>query len=280
MPSWMLTWDPVLLAALSACLTWAVTALGSLTVFLLPRKKVSMEPLLAASAGVMLAASFWSLLAPAIASAPAVCALPAWAVAALGFLCGGAFLALGDLAVRLLRRRLAARRPAAMRAQEQGAADSRRRCELLVWSITLHNIPEGLAIGVAFGSLKGALTPAALAAAFSVALGIGLQNFPEGAAVALPLLREGCSRRRAFFLGQLSGLVEPLAALAGAALVTAAEFAVGCVVNLLLGWNVWDYSGWRVQLLGQICLVFCLLWYLLCLGVLWVFRAWERRRAG
>lgn len=71
-----------------------------------------------------------------------------------------------------------------------------------------------------------------------------------------------------------------LQALAGAALVTAAEFAVGCVVNLLLGWNVWDYSGWRVQLLGQICLVFCLLWYLLCLGVLWVFRAWERRRAG
>lgn len=235
MPSWMLTWDPVLLAALSACLTWAVTALGSLTVFLLPRKKVSMEPLLAASAGVMLAASFWSLLAPAIASAPAVCALPAWAVAALGFLCGGAFLALGDLAVRLLQRRLAARRPAAMRAQEQGAADSRRRCELLVWSITLHNIPEGLAIGVAFGSLKGALTPAALAAAFSVALGIGLQNFPEGAAVALPLLREGCSRRRAFFLGQLSGLVEPLAALAGAALVTA--------VRPLLPWALCAAAG-------------------------------------
>lgn len=281
MPNWILEQPPALLATLAACLTWAVTALGALTVFFLPRKATAMEPLLAASAGVMLAASFWSLLEPAIAQARQVSALPCWLVAALGFLGGGLFLVAGDAAANALQARAgraarrraqtgarpqaddgpragrAAQQKAGRRPQEEGrtarttqppasqqsgkttapakkptktligapspAAASRRRCMLLVSSITLHNIPEGLAIGVAFGGLGRGATPAALAAAASVALGIGLQNFPEGAAVSLPLLREGYSRPRAFWLGQLSGLVEPLAAAAGALLVTAVQ---------------------------------------------------------
>ncbi len=230
MPMWILRADPVVLAVLAACLTWAVTALGALTVFLLPqRQEPDMRPVLAASAGVMLAASFWSLLQPAILQAAQVSALPGWLVAAVGFCGGGLFLAAADAAVRLCSRR-ADQRPG--RAVRRLPLD--RRCLLLVSAITLHNIPEGLAIGVAFGSLRDG-TPSAMLAAVSVAVGIGLQNFPEGAAVSLPLLREGVSRRRAFWLGQLSGLVEPLSALAGAALVTVVRQALPWALSAAAG---------------------------------------------
>lgn len=200
--------SPPVLALLASAVTFGITALGSLTVFLLPRRRAGQQRLLpAAAAGVMLAASYWSLLAPAIDGAAGAGRLPGWFVAAAGFLLGGAFLAGGEALARRLEK-----------ARGAELSDSARRCRLLMVSITLHNIPEGLAIGVAFGRLAHGASAAALAAACSVALGIGLQNFPEGAAVALPLLHEGCSPGRAFFLGQLSGLAEPVSAVAGALL--------------------------------------------------------------
>ena len=171
------------------------------------------------AAGVMLAASYWSLLAPAIDLAGEG-TLPPWLTASLGFASGAAFLWGTD---RLLGR---------LRPREGN------RTRLLILSITLHNIPEGLAVGVAFGALGSEPAPERLLAACAVALGIGIQNYPEGAAVSLPLLREGESRCRSFFLGQASGLVEPAAALLGALLVTlvrallpwALSFAAGAMV--------------------------------------------------
>lgn len=178
-----------------------------------------MNALLGFAAGVMLAASCWSLLVPAIEMAGEM-GLPGWVTAGAGFLCGAGFLRLADgIPVRK-------------------AAGAGSRTRLLLLSITLHNIPEGLAVGVAFGALHGSPDAETLTAAFGVALGIGIQNYPEGAAVSLPLMREGMSRRRSFLLGQATALVEPISALLGAALVTmvrnilpwALSFAAGAMV--------------------------------------------------
>ena len=209
------------LALLAGCGTWLVTALGAAAVFFFSRENERhMTGLLGFAAGVMLAASYWSLLAPAIELA-AASSLPAWLPAAAGFLAGAAFLRLTD--------------PLLARLDRTGAE---RRSRLLILSITLHNVPEGLAVGVAFGALQEDPSPERLLAAWAVALGIGIQNYPEGAAVALPLLREGESRFRSFFLAQATGLVEPAAALLGALLVTlvqsllpwALSFAAGAMV--------------------------------------------------
>ena len=213
---------PPLLALMAGCFTWLVTVLGAGTVFFLrggcPRLQ---EAMLGFAAGVMLAASFWSLLEPAIALAEASPGPPSWAVAGLGFLGGAAFLLLTD---RLLK------------PMEAGKGmDGLHRTRMLVLSVTLHNIPEGLAVGVAFGTLGEGLTPERLAAALSVTLGIGLQNYPEGAAVALPLRQEGLSRGRSFFWGQASALAEPAAALLGALLVRR--------VRLLLPWALAFAAG-------------------------------------
>ena len=213
--------SPVLLALLAGTGTWLVTALGALTVFFFSKENEKlMRGMMGFAAGVMLAASYWSLLAPAIELAGEF-SLPVWLPAALGFLLGAAFLWGTD---RLLGRL----RPSA----------PARRSRLLILSITLHNIPEGLAVGVAFGALQGDPSPERLLAALGVALGIGIQNYPEGAAVSLPLLGEGETKGRSFFLGQATGLVEPLAALLGAWLVTlvrpllpwALSFAAGAMV--------------------------------------------------
>ena len=210
-----------LLALLAGGFTWLVTALGAAAVFFfsLENEKL-MTGMLGFAAGVMLAASFWSLLAPAIALA-AETPLPPWLPAAAGFLAGAAFLRFTDLILDRLR-----------------PQTGEKRSRLLILSITLHNIPEGLAVGVAFGALAESPSPERLLTAFGVALGIGIQNYPEGAAVSLPLLREGESRARSFFLAQATGLVEPLAALLGALLVTlvqsllpwALSFAAGAMV--------------------------------------------------
>ena len=209
------------LALLAGCGTWLVTALGAAAVFFFSKdNERHMTGMLGFAAGVMLAASYWSLLAPAIDMAEASL-LPPWFPAAAGFLAGALFLCLSDLFLSRLRPR-------------RGA----KRSRLLLLSITLHNIPEGLAVGVAFGALGFEPEPERLLAAFAVALGIGIQNYPEGAAVALPLLREGESRSRSFFLAQATGLVEPAAALLGALLVTlvrailpwALSFAAGAMV--------------------------------------------------
>ncbi len=181
------------------------------------------------ASGVMIAASFWSLLAPAISLAETECRSPAIVTVGAGFLCGAVFMWATDKAVNFTRRKLDLM---------DDAGERVRRILLLILSITVHNIPEGLAIGVAFGALSGTGETEGLWGAVSIAIGIGLQNFPEGAAVALPLRREGYSRRKSFFLGQASGLVEPVAGVLGAIAVVyvrsllpfALSFAAGAMV--------------------------------------------------
>lgn len=219
--------DAVVWMALAATLaTWGVTALGAATVvfFKSPDERV-MNILLGFAAGVMIAASFWSLLQPAIERAEASATLPAFAVATLGFLAGAFFLWGSDKIVTL-----------AQRAGAQGLSDARpHRVMMLILSITLHNIPEGLAVGVAFGALQSGASAEALMGAITIAIGIGLQNFPEGAAVSLPLRRDGFSRKRSFFYGQASGMVEPIAGVLGALLVVYVEAILPYALSFAAG---------------------------------------------
>ena len=210
--------------------TWFVTALGAATViFFKNTNEKALNLMLGFAAGVMIAASFWSLLQPAIEQAEKTLRTPAWLVVTAGFLSGAVFMWASDKAVTYARGKVSA-----------GQSSERlNRMILLVLSITLHNIPEGLAVGVAFGALDGQPYSAeAIMGAVSIALGIGLQNFPEGAAVSIPLRREGCSRGKSFLLGQASGMVEPVAGVIGAALVVrirtvlpaALAFAAGAMI--------------------------------------------------
>jgi ZIP family zinc transporter len=223
--------NPILLALLATLFTWGVTALGSGMVFFFKtiNKKI-LNLMLGFAAGVMIAASFWSLLAPAISMSEENGGV-GWIPALTGFLAGGAFLFLIDRTLPHLHLGLA-------RDKAEGIKTSWHRSVLLVLAITLHNIPEGLAVGVAFGALAQNPDAGALAGAIALAIGIGLQNFPEGAAVSIPLRREGFSRRKAFNYGQMSGIVEPVAGVIGAFLVTvltpmlpyALSFAAGAMI--------------------------------------------------
>jgi ZIP family zinc transporter len=159
----------------------------------------------------MIAASFWSLLAPGIEMAQQMGHIP-WLTAVIGFMGGGLFMRLADRLLPHLHSRLAIE-------QSEGLKTSWQRSTLLVLAITLHNIPEGLAVGVAFGAVAAHLPSATLGGAIALAIGIGLQNFPEGAAVSLPLRREGMGRTKSFIMGQASGLVEPIAGVLGAVFV-------------------------------------------------------------
>lgn len=225
--------DNIVLMALIATLgTWFVTALGAATVVFLksPTPKL-LNLMLGFASGVMIAASFWSLLQPAIERAETYSSLPAYFVATAGFLFGAVFMWASDKAVSFARRKAN---------DTQGKPNERlNRIIMLVLSITLHNIPEGLAVGVAFGSLQnGAYTAEGLMGAITIAVGIGLQNFPEGAAVSVPLRREGYSRKKSFLLGQASGMVEPVSGVIGALLVVyvqailpyALSFAAGAMI--------------------------------------------------
>ena len=219
----------VFLAFLATLGTWVVTALGAATVvfFKSPNAK-ALDLMMGFAAGVMIAASFWSLLQPAIQRAEAAAGLPAFFVATAGFLCGAGFMWASDKIVCFTRRRV----------DDDGGEgfDRLNRIILLVLSITLHNIPEGLAVGVAFGALKdGALTGEGLMGAVTIAVGIALQNFPEGAAVSVPLRREGFSRRRSFLLGQASGMVEPVAGVLGAMLVVYVEAILPYALSFAAG---------------------------------------------
>lgn len=226
----------VLSALIATVGTWLLTALGATVVvfFRRPNRRL-MNLMLGFAAGVMIAASFWSLLQPAIEQAKAYLRIPAWAVAVSGFLAGALFMYGADKAVTYTQKRINAQSD---RAGEPAGGSALSRVFLLVLSITLHNIPEGLAVGVAFGALAGGYTPETLMGAVTVAVGIGIQNFPEGAAVSLPLRREGCSRRRSFLIGQASGMVEPIAGVIGALLVVsvrsilpfALAFAAGAMI--------------------------------------------------
>ena len=225
--------DTFVLMALAATLgTWFLTALGAATVvFFKSRSLRGLNLMLGFASGVMIAASFWSLLQPAIERAETMPGPPAWLVATLGFLFGALFMWGSDKVVSFARGRAN---------NTQGKPSERfNRIVMLILSITLHNIPEGLAVGVAFGALQnGGYTPEDLMGAVSVAVGIGLQNFPEGAAVSVPLRREGFSRKRCFLFGQASGMVEPVAGVVGAMLVThvqavlpyALAFAAGAMI--------------------------------------------------
>lgn len=229
-------YHPTTQALIATLFTWAVTALGASLVFFFKNvnQKV-LDSMLGFAAGVMIAASFWSLLAPAIALAEEISSLPAWVPALIGFMSGGLFLYAVDQYLPHLHLGF-------KREDAEGVPTSWRRSVLLVLAITIHNIPEGLAVGVAFGAVAYGLPSASIGAALALAIGIGLQNFPEGTAVSVPLRREGMSRRKAFFYGQLSGVVEPIAGVIGAVAVLtmqpilpyALAFAAGAMIYVVV----------------------------------------------
>ena len=219
----------VIMALVATLGTWFVTMLGAATVvfFTSPDLK-GLNIMLGFASGVMIAASFWSLLQPAIERAEQAAGPPAYFVATVGFLLGALFMWLSDKAVLFARKRTDS---------AQGQPNERlHRIIMLILSITLHNIPEGLAVGVAFGALQdGGYTPENLMGAISVAAGIGLQNFPEGAAVSVPLRREGYSRKKSFILGQASGMVEPIAGMIGSLLVVYVETMLPYALSFAAG---------------------------------------------
>lgn len=226
---------PVVQALLATTFTWLVTASGAALVFLfkdLPRK--ALDGMLGFTGGVMIAASYWSLLAPSIEMSEAQGMLP-WFPPAVGFAAGALFLFGLDKLVPHLHLNFG-------QDETEGVKTQWKRTTLLVLAITLHNIPEGLAVGVAFGAAAAGLDGAELGGAMALAIGIGLQNFPEGIAVSMPLRRSGVSRRKAFFYGQLSAVVEPIAGVIGAAAVLvfqpilpyALAFAAGAMIYVVI----------------------------------------------
>ena len=205
----ILSLNPIIQALIATIFTWLITLLGASLVYFFKRiNKNLMDGMLGFAAGVMIAASFFSLISPALTMAKNLKLIP-WLIVFLGFFSGGVLLFIGDKIYDIYEKK------------HPNTTNNygKKRCLMLISSITLHNIPEGMAVGVAFGSVMYNLDGASLIAAWTLALGIGLQNFPEGTAVSMPLRREGLSRNKAFFLGQLSGLVEPIAGILGAILV-------------------------------------------------------------
>ena len=206
MINWYMNLNYPIQALIASLFTWGITSLGAAVVFLFKKvNKNTMDAMLGLSAGVMLAATFWSLLSPALEMAENL-KLISWLIVSLGVLSGGLLLFCGDKIFDRITKK-------------KTNSHSIKRSLMLIFSITLHNIPEGMAIGVAFGSVFYNLERATLAAAVMLAIGIGIQNFPEGSAVSLPLRREGMSPKKAFFFGMLSGIVEPISAVVGAILV-------------------------------------------------------------
>jgi ZIP family zinc transporter len=225
---WFLTAHPAIQALGAGVFTWLVTAVGAaLVLFTAKVRQRTLDAMEGFAAGVMIAASYWSLLAPAIemsADGPT----PAWFPPAAGFILGGLFLWGTDKLLPHLH-------PGRAMGEAEGIKTAWDRSFLLVLAITLHNIPEGLAVGVAFGAAAQHLPAASLSAAVVLAVGIGLQNFPEGLAVSLPLRREGVSRWRCVNYGQASALVEPMAAVLGAAVVTMVQPALPYALSFAAG---------------------------------------------
>jgi ZIP family zinc transporter len=235
---WFRDLSPLAQSILAGGFTWSVTALGAAVVFFTRQvNQRLLDAMMGFAAGVMTAASFWSLLAPSIEMAAAQ-GVTVWVPPAVGFVLGGLFLRGSDAVLPHLH-------PGARRAEAEGLTTSWRRATLLVLAITLHNVPEGLAVGVSFGAAAIPLDMAAettLAGALTLALGIGLQNFPEGVAVSLPLRREGVSAPKSFWYGQLSGVVEPISAAVGAVAVLSVQpllpyalaFAAGAMIYVVV----------------------------------------------
>lgn len=212
MINYILNFDPVMQAFIATLFTWGVTAAGAALVFFTGTvNQKFMDSMLGFAAGVMIAASFWSLLAPGLEMSEQLGQTP-WLTAVIGFMGGGIFMKLTGKALMHIY-------PVINATQSKGVQSSWQRSTLLVLAITLHNIPEGLAIGVAFGAVAADLPSATIGGAIALAIGIGIQNFPEGTAVSIPLRREGMSKRKSFFIGQASGVVEPIAAIIGVVFV-------------------------------------------------------------
>jgi len=219
---------PVVQALVAAIFTWGLTAVGAAAVFF--TKSVSrryLDASLGFAAGVMVAASYWSLLAPSIALSRDMGLVP-WLAPLIGFLLGGAFL-------RLMDRVLPHLHLFASASEVEGVSTHWRRVILLVLAITLHNIPEGLAVGVSFGAVSVGLGTESLGAAVALAIGIGLQNLPEGTAVSMPLRGEGMSRLKCFWYGQLSAVVEPVSSVVGAAAVLLMRPLLPCALAFAAG---------------------------------------------
>ena len=228
--NWFLELNHIVQALMAGLFTFSITAFGASFVFLFKKiNKSIMDAMLGFSAGVMISASFFSLISPALEMTKTL-KMNGPLIISVGILLGGILLFIGDKIYDLIDKK------------KDTNTKSRKRCFMLISSITLHNIPEGLAIGVAFGSLAYNLPGTTLLSAFTLALGIGLQNFPEGSSVSLPLRREGYSRKKAFFYGQLSGIVEPISAVIGALLVLSIKtilpfllaFAAGAMIYVVV----------------------------------------------
>jgi len=232
---WFSTIDPIMGALLATLFTWAVTAAGAAVVFFfkdLSRKWL--DGMLGFTGGVMIAASFWSLLAPSIEMSERM-GMIKWLPPAVGFAMGALFLYALDKFVPHLHINFDP-------SLKEGPDVGLRRSTLLILAITLHNIPEGLAVGVLFGGVAAGIPEASIAGAVTLAIGIGLQNFPEGIAVSMPLRRMGVSRWRSFYYGQLSAIVEPIAGVFGAVAVLwmqpilpyALAFAAGAMIYVVV----------------------------------------------
>ncbi|HOW87642.1 MAG TPA: ZIP family metal transporter [Candidatus Omnitrophota bacterium] len=226
---------PVTAALLAGLFTWAMTGLGAATIFIFRRiNQKILDVMLGFAAGIMIAASFWSLLAPSIEMAEEQGMIP-WLPALIGFLLGAAFF-------RLIDKILPHLHPLMPDEKIEGIKTGWPKCTLLVLALTIHNIPEGLAVGVAFGSTGAASHSISMMAALALAVGIGIQNFPEGLAVSFPLHRDGFSKGKSFWYGWLSGVVEPVAAVTGAAVVMivqpllpyALAFAAGAMIFVVV----------------------------------------------
>jgi zinc transporter, ZIP family len=228
-------YDPIVQALFATLFTWFLTALGAAGVFF--HRKVNrkvLDSMLGLAAGVMIAASYWSLLAPAISMSEGQ-DLPSWFPPTVGFLLGGICLFAIDKTLPHLH-------PLFSVKQAEGIKTNWQRSVLLVLAITIHNIPEGLAVGVAFGAASIGMPEATLASAVALAIGIGIQNFPEGIAVSMPLRSDGMRPGKAFWYGQLSGVVEPIAGVAGAFFVIwatpvlpyALAFAAGAMIYVVV----------------------------------------------
>ncbi len=225
--------DPILAALYATLFTWLVTAVGASFVFFFKNmNRAVLDGMLGFTGGVMVAASYWSLLSPAIEMSEGegfVKVMPA----AIGFLMGALFLFALDKTLPHLHINFK---------ESEGIKSPWQRTTLLVLAITLHNIPEGLAVGVLFGGVAAGIPEASIAGAVTLAIGIGIQNFPEGIAVSMPLRRMGMSRRKSFMYGQASAIVEPIAGVVGALAVTfftpilpyALAFAAGAMIFVVV----------------------------------------------
>lgn len=207
MINWFINLNPIYQALIATLFTWCITILGaSIVLFFKKINKSIMDATLGISGGVMLSAAFFSLLLPSLELAEKLKMKPHWLITLLGFMFGGILLFIGDKFFDYYNKK-------------HKRQTSKKRIIMLISSITLHNIPEGMVVGVAFGSIAYNLDGVTILSASLLALGIALQNFPEGSAISLPLRREGMSRFKSFLIGSLTGIVEPISGVIGALLV-------------------------------------------------------------